>query len=325
MSGLVLLRFNEYSYYILCILILFFMYKKKKYNSIFHFAAGFLFGIALELISVNLLGGYHYNPNYLINLGPTETLGSFPLCGGLIWGAWISVALLGAKKFKLNSIMTGLVAYAIVIGFDFMFDVIAVRIDGGMWVWDNVVVDYSISKDSFFGVNWRNFIGYIAILVPFTLVTDWTNKKFSLSGNIKKQILFVFINCILSLILFVIIISIRNKIIKIVPYFSMVTFITVFGSTIGYMIYKMTRKNMVYFKNFDPIFLITWIGFYIVCIISSFILGVATSQPLFFVVNMLLFILTMSIGVMSNKELYEGANFVKEERIENREKEEVKI
>lgn len=304
MNGTQLLHFTEIAFFIVSLLTLGYLIYKKDFETVYNFITGFIFGIVLELVSVNLLGGYHYNPDYFLNIGNVELLKHFPLFGGFMWGGLMSLSNSQAKKFQKNWFITGLITYFLVIGWDLMFDVIAVRIDGGLWVWDNAVIDYSITKTSLYGVNYSNYFNYLAILIPYTFFCNFNRKNFNLNqSSVGKNLLFSLINFVEAFVGFICILIPFRLLNRNVcdEGFYRPAFIIVFIAIFLYILFTFFKKKVTLMKKPDIGFMIMYIGCYVVSIVTCFITGVANNQPWFFIVHLIILAITILIGTIDIK------------------------
>ena len=107
--------------------------RKKDWNSLFTFGSAALVGFAMELLAVAVTDIYYYNPNFLLNLGADPK--QFPVFGGFMWGGLTVYGIRLAQKLKWNRIQTSLAAGIFIVTMDILLDVVAIRLDGGFWVW----------------------------------------------------------------------------------------------------------------------------------------------------------------------------------------------
>ena len=70
-------------------------------------------------------------------------------------------ALRLAKKFNFNTIMSSLFAGWMIVSMDILLDVVAIRLDGGFWIWEGRPITYAINHHMFMSVIWVNFLGYL--------------------------------------------------------------------------------------------------------------------------------------------------------------------
>ena len=200
--------------------------KNKHYSTLFAFGAGALFGYSLELIAVNVTETYYYNPDFWLNVGMEP--GQFPVFGGIMWGLLMAYSTKIAHKFNMNRFLASLFAGLLVVGWDLVVDVIAVRIDGGFWTWVDIPIDLTITNNSFLGVTWANYIGYFVIVPTMAWLTLQTWGKVA-ENDFGKQFIHMMRNYILSLAFFIpvmLVIAILHDVTQ--GYSSMILFLAIF-------------------------------------------------------------------------------------------------
>ena len=133
--------------------------RKKDWNSLFTFGSAALVGFVMELLAVAVTDIYYYNPNFMLNLGfePRQ----FPVFGGFMWGGLTVYGIKLAQKLRLDRIRTALAAGMFIITMDILLDVVAIRLDGGFWVWAGKEINLYIDQHTFMSVIWVNFLGYM--------------------------------------------------------------------------------------------------------------------------------------------------------------------
>ena len=120
--------------YIITLLLLIDIFRKKKMQELYLFISGAIAGFALELLAVRITGIYHYSKAYFISVGMEPF--QFPFFGGLMWGGIAVCGLRIAEKFEVSKLMKALITGWLVVSFDILLDVAAIRLDGGFWVWE---------------------------------------------------------------------------------------------------------------------------------------------------------------------------------------------
>lgn len=141
------------------------------------FLAGTLAGFALELLAVRVTDIYHYNAEFWLNLG-TEPY-QFPVFGGLMWGGLSVCALRLARKLGFGKVMTAMTAGFLIVSMDLLLDVVAIRLDGGFWVWEGRDINTRVDHHMWMSVIWVNFLGY---LFETPMVT-WLSMRDSEKGD----------------------------------------------------------------------------------------------------------------------------------------------
>lgn len=287
--------------YIIVAILLYDILKNRNYKELGLLISGALAGFSLELLAVRLTDIYHYSDDFFISIGfhPYQ----FPFFGGLMWGGITVCALRIARKFSLDKLMTALLAGWLIVSMDLLLDVVAIRLDGGFWVWDGRPINLIINHHMFMSVIWVNFLGYmfeVPVIVYMTL-KSWENCDRNLKLNIGKSLLiglggvgFVGICSYISLFL--------DKITD--EWFSFLAFIIlwtyIFVKLISYLINN--RERMVINENKDYPLLIFWFAMYAYCISGLAKLEIIQARPLYGVFAIFLFILTIFLGLIEIKE-----------------------
>lgn len=157
---------------------------KKDYNSLFAFGSAALVGFIMELLAVAVTDIYYYNPDFLLNLGAEPK--QFPVFGGFMWGALTVYGIKLAQKLQWDKFRTALAAGMFIVTMDVLLDVVAIRLDGGFWVWVGKEIHLGIDQHTFMSVIWVNFLGYMIETPTVVWLTlrkrervaerDWTNQ-----------------------------------------------------------------------------------------------------------------------------------------------------
>ena len=145
--------------YIITVILLIDIIRKKSWDEILLFLSGTLAGFTLELLAVRVTGIYHYSPDFYISIGVAPY--QFPFFGGLMWGGLTVCALRLSKRLQFGKVMTALVTGWLIVSMDILLDVAAIRLNGGFWVWDGRPITLDITHHMFMSVIWVNFLGYM--------------------------------------------------------------------------------------------------------------------------------------------------------------------
>ena len=135
------------------------MFSGKKVSELKLFLSGTIAGFALELLAVRVTDIYHYNPSFWLNIGREPF--QFPVFGGLMWGTLTVCGLRIARRLRFGKVMTALVTGFIIVSMDLLLDVVAIRLDGGFWVWEGRDINTRIDHHMWMSVIWVNFLGYL--------------------------------------------------------------------------------------------------------------------------------------------------------------------
>lgn len=275
--------------------------KNKSYRELGLFISGALAGFALELLAVRLTDIYHYSNDFYISIGYTPY--QFPFFGGLMWGGISVVALRIAKKFYLSNIMTALLSGWLIVSMDLLLDVVAIRLDGGFWVWDGRPISLDINHHMFMSVIWVNFLGYMFEVPSIIYMTlkSWEKDHDEEKVRVLRSILiglvgvaFVGVCSYISLLL--------NKITD--EWFAYLAFLTIWIFVLMKLLaYLMNKgKDIIISHKKDWTVIIFWFCIYIYCIGGLFKLGIIKDLPLYGLFVLLLFILTMVLASVEIKD-----------------------
>lgn len=292
--------FEMLCYFIVGIL-LFNIFKNKNYKALGLLISGALAGFSLELLAVRLTDIYHYSVDFFISIGfrPYQ----FPFFGGLMWGGITVCALRLSRKFSLNNLMTALLAGWLIVSMDLLLDVVAIRLDGGFWVWDGRPINLEINHHMFMSVIWVNFLGYMFEVPVIIYMTLKAYEKDSDQSRVKigKSFLiglggvaFVGICSYISLFL--------DKITD--EWFSFIAFGILWTYIfIKLLTYLIKNRNMIRIsKNKDYPLLLFWFAMYAYCISGLVKLEIIQARPLYGIFAIFLFILTIFLGLIEIKE-----------------------
>lgn len=288
--------FEIICYFIVSILLIDIL-KNKKYQELGLLISGALAGFALELLAVRLTDIYHYSNDFFISVGFAPY--QFPFFGGLMWGGITVCALRIAKKFRLSNIMTALVSGWLIVSMDLLLDVVAIRLDGGFWVWDGRPINLDINHHMFMSVIWVNFLGYMFEVPAIVYMTlrSWEKDKNNKRVNILRSLLiglggvaFVGICSYISLFL--------NEITD--EWFAFVTFVALWIFVLLKLVLSLInqRKHIIISQKKDWTIIIFWFAMYAYCIAGLFKLGIMQAVPLYGAFAILLFVMTMSLTIV---------------------------
>ncbi|MFX1283097.1 MAG: carotenoid biosynthesis protein [Promethearchaeota archaeon] len=178
--------FAELSAFLLFLGVLFYLwFMRKDHKSIAQIVSGSLFGVTLEFMNVQVMHTYTYSPEFLIQLGsPPDNI---PICIGLCWGLIIYACMNVSNKVVnipewSRSVLDGFLALTI----DLSMDTIAIRLDGGFWSWIDIPMEPFPTLNSFFGVNYGNFVGWFFVVLIFSVMLRLEEKEISKKFNVPS-------------------------------------------------------------------------------------------------------------------------------------------
>ncbi len=173
---------------------------------------------------------------------------------------------------------------------DFSMDVIAIRIDAGLWNW-KIKLTNTITFDSFIGVRYGNFIGWYFIVLIYSCLIRFGREKYQ--TNEKGYAKYLSIIPILGLIPFYIIFESIQQGKRFLPfdsYFMMVVILLILVA--GYQIFTNLHVNQNFegpseTNNLIPIELLAFYSFHVFFLIALIVLKIYNSAPLIIVPSIL--------------------------------------
>lgn len=283
--------------YFIVILLVVDIYKSKNYRELGLLISGALAGFSLELLAVRLTDIYHYSDDFFISIGfrPYQ----FPLFGGLMWGGITVCALRIAGKFNFSKLMTALLAGWLIVSMDLLLDVVAIRLDGGFWVWDGREINLAINHHMFMSVIWVNFLGYMFEVPSIVYMTlkSWEKENDKAKINLGKSLLigaggviFVGICSYISLFLD----KISDEWFSCIAFCLLWTFI--FIKLLAELIKNREKISLANKK--DRTLIIFWFAIYGYCICGLIKLGIVQVIPIYGIFAVFLFTLTIYLAII---------------------------
>ena len=287
--------------YFIVFILLFDLLKNKNYKELGLFSSGALAGFALELLAVRLSNIYHYSHDFYISMGSAPH--QFPFFGGLMWGGLTVCALRIAQRFSLSRMMTALLCGWLIVSLDLVLDVVAIRLDGGFWVWDGRPINVAINHHMFMSVIWVNFLGYLFEVPSIVYLTlkSWEKEEGRHKINLIRSlwiglagVMFVGACSMLSLYL--------NKITD--EWFSCLAFLVLWFFIFIKLLFALIgyRNELVLSRPIDGPLLLFWSSIYSYCVIALFKLKIINTNPIYGCFAFLLFFITLSLSLVEKKE-----------------------
>jgi len=264
--------------------------KGKDYSRLLDLTTAFVFGITLEYLNMAITKGYHYHTEFLLQFGKPPT--NVPIVIGLAWGMLLLTAQDVSRRLKLPLHIGIFFEAAFVVSTDIMLDVIAIRLEGGFWVWDTISTDDTITNTSFFGVGWINFIGWYFVIFFVSLFLHLMNKKIKEKSWMWQIAKIIIIPIVSYLALFGILSAIHFGMMD----YSWVVFLTLYFISILISLIYLLRNRPIEIEKTGSLFpLIFYVFSYLFSVAAMIYLGLATEVLWFFFVGLLLFGITMFI------------------------------
>lgn len=154
--------------------------KKKNYRAFSTIIAGAIFGVLLEYLNIYLTQGYTYSQDFLFLVGTYPF--HVPIMIGLAWGMLLQFSHEVSEVFNLPIFLRAIFAATFVVSIDLFSDVIAVRLDGGFWIWTDHPAVLTITNTDFMGIAYGNFYGWFFVIFLSSLVLHLFDAKFTRSS-----------------------------------------------------------------------------------------------------------------------------------------------
>jgi len=266
--------------------------KGKNFSRLSDLMTAFVFGITLEYMNMFLTKGYHYHTEFFLQFGNPPT--NVPIVIGLAWGMLLLTAQDVSRRLKLPLRVRIFFEAAFVVSTDIMLDVIAIRLEGGFWVWDTVSTDLTITNTSFFGVGWMNFIGWYFVIFFVSLSLHLMKKKIEEKSWMWKIAKIFIIPIVSYLCLFGMLSAIHFGLID----YSWLVFLVLYFISILIPLIYLIRKRPIEIEKTHSLFpLIFYLFSYLFSVAAMFYLGLVTDVLWFFFVGLLQFGITIFIVV----------------------------
>ena len=216
-----------------------------------------------------------------------------------MWGGISVCALRIANKFSISNVMKALLSGWLIVSMDLLLDVVAIRLNGGFWVWDGRPITLAINHHMFMSVIWINFLGYMFEVpaIIFMTLKQWDKYLDKSDFSIAKSlligictVLFVALASGISLVL--------DKITD--EWFSCIAFlliwIFIFIKLISILI---SHHKSITFKNKkDWSLFVFWFSIYVYCIAALFRLKIIEDVSIYGIFAFFLFTLTLTLAVI---------------------------
>lgn len=279
--------------------------KKKSWHELQLLLSGALAGFILELGAVRLTDIYHYSDAYFVSIGRPPY--QFPFFGGLMWGGMAVCALRIARKLPWSRFWKALFAGWLVVSFDLLLDVVAIRLDGGFWVWEGRPINLDINHHMWMSVIWVNFLGYLfetPALIYLTLRQEdrarEKTREDSLGGlQAMLDTGFRVLATGLGAAAFVAVASGIALYLDSVTdeWTSFLAFVGLWLTILGKLLVTLKRQaaNLTWQGQKDKVLILFWASLYGYCLLALASLGILTALPLYALFAFALLALTLAL------------------------------
>lgn len=294
--------------YVIVAIMLADLIRSEDYDALFTFGAAALVGFFMELAAVAVTDIYYYNDSFWLSLGKAPK--QFPLFGGFMWGGLTVYGIRLAKKLHFGKCMTALCAGFFIVTMDILLDVVAIRLDGGFWVWVGNPINTEITQHTFLSVIWVNFLGYMFETPAVVLLTQLKCKKVK-PTEWGKQTLGMFIIAV-GAILVTAVGSLLSLGLNAVTddWFACIVFSVLWLTLTVIIIHQAIKIELrpQHPKKWDMPMLIFWIAMYGYCLVALGCLGLISALPWFFILGLIFTTGTAYVTISSsisdiNKEI----------------------
>ncbi|MEB3430002.1 DUF422 domain-containing protein [Citroniella saccharovorans] len=284
--------------YFLVLILIIDIVKGKSYRELGLLISGALAGFCLELLAVRFTDIYHYSKDFYISIGKSNY--QFPFFGGLMWGGVSVCALRIANKFSTDKFTKALLSGFLIVSMDLFLDVVAIRLDGGFWVWDGRPINLIINHHMFMSVIWVNFFGYmfeVPAIIYMTL-SHWEKSNSKDSINLLKSILIAFAGVVFVALSSTVALFL-NRLSD--EWFSFLAFILIWIFVFVRLIIIIIRhrKDISFSGKKDYALIIFWLSIYTYCICALIKLKIFKEVFLYGIFAILLMLITLSLSFMN--------------------------
>ena len=267
--------------------------RKKDHDSLFTFGSAAIVGFVMELLAVAVTDIYYYNPDFYLNLGIEPK--QFPVFGGFMWGGLTVYGIKLVQKLRWKKFPTALAAGMFIVTMDILLDVVAIRLDGGFWVWVGKEISLGIDQHTFMSVIWVNFLGYMIETPTVVLLTLRKRERVSPTDFKKQtgQMVFIALLAILVTAVGSLISLGLNAVTD--DWFACIAFVLLWSGMLIWMICRCIKLKLTPKKPELPA-LIFWGAMYGYCLIALCSLGIHKQAPWFLIMGILFTAATLYIA-----------------------------
>ena len=287
--------------YIIVGIMIFDLVRKRDFDALFTFGAAALVGFFMELAAVAVTDIYYYNDSFWLSLGKVPK--QFPLFGGFMWGGLTVYGIRLAKKLRLGPWLTALAAGFFIVTMDILLDVVAIRLDGGFWVWVGNPINTEITQHTFLSVIWVNFLGYMIETPTVVMLTQLKCKRVKPTEWKKQTVGMILIA--LGAILVTAVGSLTALGLNALTddWFAYIAFSLIWITVAAIILYQAIKIKLrpISPKKWDVPMLIFWLAMYVYCLAAICYLRLFSSLPWFFVLGVLFTLSTAYVAVSDIK------------------------
>jgi len=265
----------------------------EEWRKIQEIMSGVLFGVVLEFVNIFLFENYFYHVDFLIQIGAPPI--NIPIVIGVGWGIILYAVLEISDRFtSMPGIFRILFATLLGLAIDLSMDTIAIRLDEGFWIWQDIVIDNRITVDGALGVNWGNYYGWFWVLFIINMLIRIERQKIA-DDNHLLLIGVTILNPVIATLLLQGSYYLILPIIKWTGNFAVGTLLVIFLALLILVIYLVRRRPAIKRKR-SWLALLLFAYMHLYFLVGFFVAGIFQEIPwflLFFVLNF-----GMTVGIL---------------------------
>lgn len=255
---------------------------KKDYRALSTIIAGAIFGVVLEYVNIYFSHGYYYSQDFIFLVGKAPI--NVPIVIGLSWGMLLELSHEVSKCFHLPIIFRTIFEATFIVSIDLFSDIVAVRLDGGFWIWTDHPAVLTITNTDFMGIAYGNFYGWYFVIFLSSLILHIFDLKFEKSNFTTLGIRTIICVVGAEILLFAVLIIVQFFL----NWVWLVFLLIYIGSIISLVVYFTSKKEYPIKEQIPDYFpFIYFVFHYLFNITAMIYLHLAVQIPLYFALNIL--------------------------------------
>ena len=188
-----------------------------------------------------------------------------------------------------------------IVTMDILLDVVAIRLDGGFWVWVGKEISLGIDQHTFMSVIWVNFLGYM-IETPTVVWLTLRKREKVAETDWKQQLKHMFLIALLAILVTAAGSGIALGLNLLTDdWFSCIVFVLLWSVLMVMLIHRCVALKLRPGKTEWSV-LVFWAAMYGYCLIALYALGITAAVPWFMVVGLLFTAGTVYIASANEEE-----------------------
>ncbi|OLS19059.1 MAG: hypothetical protein HeimC2_43060 [Candidatus Heimdallarchaeota archaeon LC_2] len=289
----------EFYFIGLFVAFLFFYMKNDRYSELINLISAAIFGITLEFLIIIRYENYRYSTDFLVQIG--DEPGNVPIVIGLCWGMIIMSSMSISDRTGIKKSIRPLLDTLQAITIDLSMDVIAIRIEGGFWVWGSPLKN-NITPDGYFGVIWGNFIAWYLVVLVYSYFLRLSSMFWQNTVNFKMLLFNLTLPIFAYIPFYLILESIRRSYYYqwlitgwIIPYYFAYVFLAMILLALTLIFYEIRQRQVNLLKQGDLLPVILFASFHLFFLFMLIWLEIVVKIPLAAFVTIL--VVTLDFGL----------------------------